>query len=110
LISVDEGNVSMDPVQTSNRIKPGRRQFLYLAAGSAAEIQLDMRTAVWAQAASMKSRSLPVEGEIPPLSGAIAWINTPPLTPADLRGKVVLVEFWTYTCINWRRSHAYIRA
>ena len=69
-----------------------------------------MRTSAWAQAASMKFRSLPVEGEIPPLTGATAWINTAPLTPADLRGKVVLVVFWTYTCINWRRSHAFVRA
>jgi thiol-disulfide isomerase/thioredoxin len=100
----------MDPVQTSNRIKHGRRQFLYLAAGTIAATRVDMRTPAWAQAASMRSRSLPVEGEIPPLTGATAWINTTPLTPENLRGKVVLVEFWTYTCINWRRSHAYIRA
>jgi hypothetical protein len=40
---------------------------------------------------------LPVEGNMPPLDGAIAWINSPPLKTADLRGKVVLVEFWTYT-------------
>ena len=90
--------------------KRSRRQFLHLAAGSVAATQLGMRTSAWAQAASMKFRSLPVEGEIPPLTGATAWINTAPLTPADLRGKVVLVVFWTYTCINWRRSHAFVRA
>ena len=48
--------------------------------------------------------------EIPSFSGATAWLNTQPLTPADLHGKVVLVEFWTYTCINWRRTLPYIRA
>src|SRR5580692_7137233 len=48
--------------------------------------------------------------EIPSLSGATAWLNTAPLTPADLHGKVVLVEFWTYTCINWRRTLPYVRA
>jgi thiol-disulfide isomerase/thioredoxin len=48
--------------------------------------------------------------EIPSLSGATAWLNTQPLTSADLRGKVVLVEFWTYTCINWRRTLPYVRA
>ncbi len=58
----------------------------------------------------MKATGLPIEGEMPPLTGATAWINSSPLTSADLRGKVVLVEFWTYTCINWRRSHAYVRA
>lgn len=100
----------MDSVQTSHPIRHCRRQFLHFAAGAVAATQLDMRNSVWGQAASMKSRSLPVEGEIQSLTGAIAWINTPPLTPADLRGKIVLVEFWTYTCINWRRSHAYICA
>src|SRR6202012_3566504 len=43
---------------------------------------------------------LPVEGTLPPLTGAIAWLNSPPLTPQVLRGKVVLVDFWTYSCIN----------
>jgi len=53
---------------------------------------------------------LPVEGNMPPLEGAIAWINSPPLKTTDLRGKVVLIEFWTYTCINWRRQFPYVRA
>ena len=47
---------------------------------------------------------------MPPLGGATAWLNSPPLTVAGLRGKVVLVDFWTYTCINWRRTHPYIDA
>jgi len=52
----------------------------------------------------------PIEGELPSLGGATEWLNSPPLTVAGLRGKVVLVEFWTYTCINWLRSHPYVRA
>jgi thiol-disulfide isomerase/thioredoxin len=52
----------------------------------------------------------PIQGELPSLSGAIEWLNSPPLTAAGLRGKVVLVEFWTYTCINWRRTLPYVRA
>ncbi len=47
---------------------------------------------------------------MPPLDGAAGWINSPPLKTADLRGKVVLIEFWTYTCINWRRQLPYVRA
>lgn len=47
---------------------------------------------------------------MPPLEGAVAWINSQPLKTADLRGKVVLIEFWTYTCINWRRQFPYVRA
>ena len=53
---------------------------------------------------------LPIEGEFPSLAGATAWLNSAPLAPAGLRGKVVLVDFWTYSCINWRRSEPYVRA
>ncbi len=53
---------------------------------------------------------LPVEGNLPSLDGANEWLNSPPLTPAKLRGKVVLVNFWTYTCINWLRTFPYVRA
>jgi cytochrome c biogenesis protein CcdA/thiol-disulfide isomerase/thioredoxin len=53
---------------------------------------------------------LPIEGLMPPLEGATAWINSPPLTPQALRGKVVLVDFWTYSCINCLRSLPYVRA
>jgi thiol-disulfide isomerase/thioredoxin len=53
---------------------------------------------------------LPIEGELPSFSGATAWLNSPPLTPADLRGNVVLIDFWTYTCINWLRTLPYVRA
>ena len=54
--------------------------------------------------------SLPVEGHLPGFDGATGWLNSPPLAGADLQGKVVLADFWTYTCINWLRTLAYIRA
>ena len=54
--------------------------------------------------------TLPVEGTIPELNGAVAWLNSPPLTRAALRGKVVVVDFWTYSCINCLRSLPYIEA
>lgn len=53
---------------------------------------------------------LPVEGELPPLSGIGPWINSPTLTREQLRGKVVLIDFWTYSCINCLRSIPYVRA
>jgi len=67
-------------------------------------------------AAMMKAASagaaenLPVEGMLPPLLGAVQWLNSPPLTAESLKGKVVLVDFWTYSCINCLRSIPYVRA
>jgi cytochrome c biogenesis protein CcdA/thiol-disulfide isomerase/thioredoxin len=51
---------------------------------------------------------LPVEGPMPELSGALSWINSPPLTTSSLRGKVVLIDFWTYSCINCLRTLPYV--
>jgi thiol-disulfide isomerase/thioredoxin len=56
------------------------------------------------------SLALPREGAFPMLDGATGWLNSAPLTPEGLLGKVVLVEFWTYTCINWLRTLPYVRA
>jgi thiol-disulfide isomerase/thioredoxin len=53
---------------------------------------------------------LPAEGYMPGFEGATGWLNSPPLTAEELRGKVVLADFWTYTCINWLRTLAYVRA
>jgi thiol-disulfide isomerase/thioredoxin len=54
--------------------------------------------------------ALPVEGRLPPFDGATAWLNSDPLTPEALRRRVVLVDFWTYTCVNWLRTLPYLRA
>ncbi|RIK96974.1 MAG: cytochrome C biogenesis protein [Proteobacteria bacterium] len=54
--------------------------------------------------------ALPVEGNMPALDGAVGWLNSAPLTPEALRGKVVLVDFWTYSCINCLRAIPYVRA
>ena len=53
---------------------------------------------------------LPVESRMPEFSGATTWLNSEPLRPTDLLGKVVVVDFWTYTCINWLRTLPHIRA
>jgi thiol-disulfide isomerase/thioredoxin len=50
------------------------------------------------------------EGHLPGFDGATGWLNSPPLTSEGLRGNVVLVDFWTYTCINWLRTLGYVRA
>jgi thiol-disulfide isomerase/thioredoxin len=56
------------------------------------------------------TRTLPREGRMPGFDGATGWLNSEPLTSSALRGRVVLVDFWTYTCINWLRTLPYLRA
>ncbi len=53
---------------------------------------------------------LPVEGRLPSLDGAVQWLNSPPLTADSLKGKVVVVDFWTYSCINCLRALPYVKA
>jgi cytochrome c biogenesis protein CcdA/thiol-disulfide isomerase/thioredoxin len=55
------------------------------------------------------SRDLPIEGQLPALKGATLWLNSPPLTPNSLHGKVVVIDFWTYSCINCLRSLPYVK-
>ena len=57
-----------------------------------------------------QGEELPVEDLVPSLSGAQDWLNSKPLTLDELKGKVVLVDFWTYSCINCLRSIPYVRA
>jgi thiol-disulfide isomerase/thioredoxin len=54
--------------------------------------------------------ALPVEGSLPAFDGATRWLNSEPLTPQRLRGRVVVVDFWTYTCVNWLRTLPYLQA
>jgi hypothetical protein len=56
------------------------------------------------------SSQMATDSELRSIDRAIDWLNSPPLTPSGLRGKVVLIDFWTYTCINWLRWLPYVRA
>src|SRR3954452_2592237 len=69
-------------------------------------------TPPWITPAGLHTPSvrLPIEGRLASFAGATEWRNSQPLEPADLRGKVVLVNFWTFTCINWLRQMPYVRA
>jgi thiol-disulfide isomerase/thioredoxin len=87
------GNESM-----AKPILISRRRFL----GSAA---MTIAAAQFGTLASAKTSS-----QFSALEHATTWLNSPPLIQADLQGKVALVEFWTYTCINWRRQLPYVRA
>src|SRR5437868_8640207 len=86
----------------SARSNTDRRRFLGNAARMGAAIHLGM---------VMPAKSkLRVEGDLPSFGGATGWLNSTPLKPGALRGKVVVVNFCTYTCINWLRSLPYVRA
>ena len=63
-----------------------------------------------ARVLGVAAADLVLEGTIGSFDGATTWLNSEPLTPSGLRGKVVVVQFWTYTCINWLRTQAHFRA
>ncbi|MEP0914377.1 redoxin domain-containing protein [Leptolyngbya sp. GB1-A1] len=90
-------------------INPNRRYFLTTMIKTIAATQLG-RLEHTKQHATSATAELPIEGELPFLGGAIAWLNSQPLTVDELRGKVVLINFCTYTCINWLRQLPYVRA
>jgi thiol-disulfide isomerase/thioredoxin len=93
----------------SDSINEGRRRFVRSAAAALGAARFGAIGSAVQQLACtpLTARS---EGALPSLSGATQWLNSPPLTPAGLRGKVVLVDFWTYTCVNWLRTLPYVRA
>ena len=93
----------------SDRINHNRRHFLTAAAMTVAVVPLGV-TGCAVQRMTRAEPQLPVEGELPSLGGATGWLNSQPLTANSLRGKVILVQFCTYTCINWLRTLPYVRA
>lgn len=89
-----------------DRIKPGKPQAEPVALREDAGLVRVSDN----RAAPPPARELRVEGRFPSLAGATEWINSAPLAPEALRGKVVLVDFWTYSCINCLRTLPYLRA
>ncbi len=81
-----------------------------LASATGAPIGSMAQDKIPVQATASAAIKLPVEGEFPSLAGATGWLNSPPLSASGLRGKVVLIDVWTYTCINWLRTLPYVRA
>ena len=87
----------------SDDIDKDRRHFLGRAALTIAASRLGVLGPALQQLACAAG-SEPAGGELASLGGATAWLNSPPLNAEGLRGRVVLVDFCTYTCINWLRS------
>jgi thiol-disulfide isomerase/thioredoxin len=93
----------------SEEINHDRRRFLATAAKTFAVAQFGLLGCTPKQSAFLNLQ-IPAKGEMPSLKGANEWLNSPPLTAESLRGKVVLIDFCTYTCINWLRQLPYVRA
>jgi thiol-disulfide isomerase/thioredoxin len=89
-----------------------RRSFLNssLLAASGARVTAWFANPVPAANAAESQRALPDEGPLPDLGGAVAWLNSAPLSRKSLRGKVMLVNFWTYSCINSLRPLPYVKS
>jgi len=85
-----------------NEINLSRRHFLSSAALTIGALGTGMNPSAKARVGE--------RGELASLVGAMTWLNSKPVTATDLAGKVVLVDFWTYSCINWRRQLPYVRA
>lgn len=92
-LGVDTGVLSRLSLSGTNRVEQGLLDRLGMAGKGASD-----------------GATLADEGAMPPLDGAVAWLNGPPLTRESLKGKVVLVDFWTYSCINCLRTLPYVQA
>ncbi|MBN8976759.1 MAG: cytochrome c biogenesis protein DipZ [Rhizobiales bacterium] len=117
-LGLDTGLLTQVSLAGTNRIEQGLLDKFRAASGPA---MTKTDTAVNTAMTSDKSKTasaepdamadmLPVEGTMPSLDGAVEWLNSPPLTREALKGKVVLVDFWTYSCINCLRALPYVRA
>ena len=81
-----------------------------LSLGGTSQLEQGLLDRFDSKTKAAKTDELADRGAFPELTGATSWINSPPLTPESLRGKVVLVDFWTYSCINCLRSLPYVKA
>src|ERR1700753_4107913 len=87
-----------------------RRRWLRLSILVAVAVVLGSTAFQVAPVQEQQPPSIVGSSPLPGLSGASGWINSPPLTAKQLRGKVVLVDFWTYSCINCLRAIPYVKA
>jgi len=100
-LGFDTGLLTRASIASTATLEQGLLDELHPAASAAARPAIPTASS---------AEPLPIEGTLPSLSGAVAWLNSPPLTREALQGKVVLVDFWTYSCINCLRTLPYVRA
>ena len=94
----------------SNDLFATRRHFIGAVTAALAAAGFGLSCAKVSSSMTKSTEVLPSEGIVPSFDGAMGWLNSAPLTAAGLRGRVILVQFWTYTCINWLRTLPYVRA
>jgi thiol-disulfide isomerase/thioredoxin len=92
----------------SQELNSDRRRFLGTTARVLAAAPFGLVEPAWPRADA--PAQLPFQMVLSSLDRTTEWLNSPPLKAAGLRGKVVLIDFWTYTCINWIRTAPYVRA
>jgi cytochrome c biogenesis protein CcdA/thiol-disulfide isomerase/thioredoxin len=116
-LGADTGFLTRLSLAQTSQLEQGLLDRFHAAAGTPPPVSVAMngeaQMAMRPQSPAPKEEAkeqLPVEGNLPSLSGAVEWLNSPPLTAEALKGKVVLVDFWTYSCINCLRSLPYVRA
>ena len=111
-LGLDTGFLSQISYASTTSFEQHVLDRLDAARGPEQKVEVAKKSAATApdgDAATMRP-ALPVEGPAPSLDGAVEWLNSPPLAREDLRGKVVLIDFWTYSCINCIRTLPYVRA
>ncbi len=105
-LGLDTGFLTQVSLAGTNKLEQGLLDTFRTARGPATP----PATATTTAESDALADVLPVEGQLPSLGGAVEWLNSAPLTREALKGKVVLVDFWTYSCINCLRALPYVRA
>jgi thiol-disulfide isomerase/thioredoxin len=110
--SVNFANVGgvFDGLRARSRHALRAHRFVRRGLGALLAVAVSFSTSAFAQSADSALSAPAASATLPPFSGAVQWFNSPRLTPNELRGKVVLVNFWTYSCINCLRVLPYYSA
>ena len=109
--SLEQGLIDkLQPQKPSSVVMNGNDGGAMMMSGGSNQMMMSGANTMMQAKPQAAADTLPVEGKMPPLDGAIQWLNSPPLSAEALRGKVVLVDFWTYSCINCIRAIPYVKA
>ena len=109
--SLEQGLIDkLQPQKPSSVVMNGNDGGAMMMSGGSNQMMMSGANTMMQAKPQAAADTLPVEGKMPPLDGAIQWLNSPPLSAEALKGKVVLVDFWTYSCINCIRAIPYVKA